>query len=255
MMLLAAFVFGAIIGSFLNVCIARIPAEESILRPASHCPRCGSPIRPWDNIPIFSYVVLLRGHCRDCQSPIAARYPLVEALTGGLFVLVVYRFGISPIVIAYLAFVAALVVVSFIDLDHQIIPDAISLPGTLVGLLLARLGYGVSLTESFDGALLGGGLLYAVAAGYEWLKGREGMGGGDIKLMAMVGSFLGWKAVLVTLIVGSLFGAIVGVAMILGRGADSNVPIPFGPFLAVGALVALLYGNQLLGWYFHLMLA
>jgi leader peptidase (prepilin peptidase)/N-methyltransferase len=207
----------------------------------------------YDNIPLVSYLVL-GGRCRDCEQVISLRYPMIEALTGVLFALLVYQFDWTPIVVAYATFVAALVVVSFIDLDHQIIPDSISLPGIVIGLLLALAGYGPPFVDSLAGVLLGGGLLWAVAAGYEWLRGQEGMGGGDIKLLAMIGAFLGWRAVLVTLIVGSLTGAIVGSANIALRRSGAGEPIPFGPFLAIGALVALFVGEPLIDWYLGLTL-
>jgi leader peptidase (prepilin peptidase)/N-methyltransferase len=243
-----AFVFGAIIGSFLNVCIWRLPRDESIVHPGSHCPQCGAPVRPVDNIPLLSYA-LLRGRCRQCATPISFRYPLVEILMGLLIVVLLHRFGVSPAFVAYTVFTAALVVVSFIDLDHQIIPDVISLPGIAVGLACSLLGIGPSILDSAAGALLGGGLLLAVAVGYHALTKREGMGGGDIKLLAMIGAFLGWRAVLVTLVLGSLSGALVGMALIVGRGAGTRVPIPFGPFLALGAICALLFGDSLIEWY------
>ncbi len=248
---LLAFLFGAIIGSFLNVCIFRLPAGQSIVAPASRCPACGTPLRPRDNIPILSYL-LLRGRCRACHNPISARYPAVEALTGLLFVLLLYRIGPLPVIAVYASFVAALIVVSFIDLDHQIIPDVISLPGIVIGLVLSAIGYGPGLFDSAVGILVGGGLLYAVAVGYHALTGREGMGGGDIKLLAMIGAFLGWKNALVTLVLGSLGGALIGILLILLRGGDSKVPIPFGPFLAIGAVCALLFGDPLLQWYLNL---
>ncbi|MBI3785335.1 MAG: prepilin peptidase [Deltaproteobacteria bacterium] len=254
MILLISFVFGAAVGSFLNVCIARIPSGESIVRPPSRCPKCGAGIRVYDNVPLFGYL-FLRGRCRDCKEPISLRYPLIEALTGFLFALLVYRFELSPPIIAYAAFVSALIVVSFIDLDHQIIPDGISLPGIVVGLLFALSGYGPGFVDSLLGVLLGGGTLWAVAAGYEWLRGQEGMGGGDIKLLAMIGAFLGWRAVLVTLIVGSLTGAILGSLRILIQRTQAGVPIPFGPFLAIGALIALFAGEQLIDWYLGLAFA
>jgi leader peptidase (prepilin peptidase)/N-methyltransferase len=248
---LLAFTFGAVIGSFLNVCIFRLPAGQSIVSPASRCPACGTPVRSHDNVPILSYM-LLHGRCRDCRSPISLRYPAVEALTGFMFVLLLYRIGPLPILAVDAAFVAALIVLSFIDLDHQIIPDVISLPGIAIGLLLSTLGYGPALVDSALGVLVGGGLLYAVAIGYHALTGREGMGGGDIKLLAMIGAFLGWKNVLLTLVLGSLSGALVGIGLILVRGDDRKVPIPFGPFLAVGALCALLFGDPLIHWYLNL---
>jgi len=253
MLYFLGFVFGTILGSFLNVCIGRIPAGESIVFPPSHCPRCGAGVAPRDNIPLLSYV-LLRGRCRSCGRAISVRYPAVEALTGVMLVLLLYRFGLSSQVGVYAVFVAALIIVSFIDLDHQIIPDVISLPGIVLGLLAAAVGQGPPLLDSAIGVLVGGGSLYAVAAGYHALTGREGMGGGDIKLLAMIGAFLGWQAVFVTLILGSFAGSIVGVALILLSGKDRRVPIPFGPFLACGAVCALTFGDELIRWYLHLAL-
>lgn len=247
----AAFVLGAMTGSFLNVCIARLPVGQSIVSPPSACPRCGARIRPWDNIPLLSFL-WLRGRCRACGQPIAWRYPLVEALTGVLFAANVYAFGVEPWTVVACLFCAALVVVSFIDLDHQIIPDVISLPGTLLGLLLALPGWGPTFLDRLLGALLGGGLLWAVAVFYEWAREQEGMGGGDIKLLAMIGAFLGWRGVLVTLLVGSLSGVCVGGLRILLRRVEAGLPIPFGPFLSLGALVALYWGEALIGWYVEL---
>src|ERR1043166_911485 len=241
---LVAFALGAIIGSFLNVCIRRVPAGQSIAYPPSHCPRCGAPIRSWDNIPLLSYL-LLRGRCRACGAGIALRYPIVEALTAVRFVRLFHRFGFSPAFGVYAVFVAALIVVSVIDLDHQIIPDVISLPGIVVGVACSALGTEAGIVDSLIGVLLGGGILYAVAVGYHAVTGREGMGGGDIKLLAMIGAFLGWRGVLVTLVIGSLTGAVSGLTLIITRGADSRVPIPFGPFLALGAVCALFFGDAL----------
>ena len=254
MLFVLAFCLGAVVGSFLNVCIWRLPAGESIVYPASHCPRCHVPILIRDNVPIFSYL-FLRGRCRNCQTPISVRYPLVELLTGGMFVLLLYRFDLSPIFAASAVFVSALIAISFIDLDHQIIPDVISLPGIVVGLLLAVFGFGPPILDAVLGVLLGGGLLYGVAVGYHLLTGREGMGGGDIKLLAMIGAFLGWSGVLVTLVLGSFTGAVLGIGLILARGADTRLPIPFGPFLAFGALCALFFGDPLIHWYMHLAFA
>jgi len=246
-----AFAFGAVVGSFLNVCIWRVPIGKSIVYPGSHCPRCGNPVRARDNIPILGYL-LLRGRCRDCGAAIGIRYPIVEILTGVLVALLLYRFGLSWEFAVNAVFVAALITISGIDLDHQIIPDVISLPGIVVGLLVSLAGVGPSILDSAIGVLLGGGLLYGVAVGYQALTGREGMGGGDIKLLAMIGAFLGWRGVLVTLILGSLSGAVVGIVMILGRGADTRVAIPFGPFLAAGAIAALFCGDALINWYLDL---
>lgn len=246
-----AFVVGIVIGSFLNVCIARLPAGASVIHPPSHCPRCKKDIAPYDNIPLLSYLVL-RGRCRNCGLGIAWRYPAVEALTGALFVAVVAWLGIDWWTAIALLFVSALVVVTFIDLDHQIIPDEISLPGIVIGFLVSFAGIGPAPLDSLLGILLGGGTLWLVAAGYERLRGIEGMGGGDIKLLAMIGAFLGWRAVLVTVMVGSLTGALVGGARVAFGRAGSEVPIPFGPFLALGALVALLFGEALIDWYLNL---
>jgi len=251
MLLLFAFIAGAAIGSFLNVCIWRLPRGESIIRPASHCAVCNSPIRIGDNIPLLSYAVL-RGRCRSCGAHVSLRYPTVELLAGALFVLLVHHCGLTPTFVAYAVFASALVVIVFIDIDYQIIPDVISLPGIPIGVAASALGATVPVLDSLAGIALGGGLLYLIAWGYYALTKREGMGGGDIKLLAMIGAFIGWRGVLVTLVLGSFSGAIVGMSMILVRGADSKLPIPFGPFLALGALSALFFGEELTQWYLEL---
>ncbi|HVN85638.1 MAG TPA: A24 family peptidase [Candidatus Binatia bacterium] len=246
-----AFIFGAIVGSFLNVCIHRIPSGESIVSPPSRCPQCGMHIRPIDNIPLMSYL-LLRGRCRQCQVRISPRYPFVEALSGLAGVAAVWRFDdVIGAVIAF-AFVAALIVVTFIDLDHQIIPDAISIPGIAIGLALSSVRNEPGFRSALIGALLGYGVLYAVATGYYWLRKEEGMGGGDLKLLAMIGAFLGWKAVPVTLLLGSLSGSVVGLTLSAVYGRDTRIPIPFGPFLAAGAVCALFFGDALIDWYLGL---
>lgn len=243
------FIFGAVIGSFLNVCIYRIPAGVSIVKPASRCPYCQAAIRWYQNIPILSYLVL-RGRCSSCGHSISIRYPLVEALTGLLFVLIFHVFGFMWATPVYWLLAAALVVVTFIDLDHQIIPDVISLPGIAVGFLLSFLLPFVSWSDSLFGILLGGGSLYLVAKVYYWLTRVEGMGGGDVKLLAMIGAFMGWKAILPTIFIGSLVGSVIGVSVMLYRKAGSRLAIPFGPFLALGAVIYLLYGPALIQWYF-----
>lgn len=248
MLYLLAFLIGATIGSFLNVCIWRLPLSESIVYPPSHCPTCGIPIRVRDNIPLVSYL-LLRGRCHACDARISLRYPAVELLTGVAAMVLLYHFGLSPALAVYGLFSAALIVITFIDIDHQIIPDVISLPGVALGLIFSVLGFGLPVLDSAIGAAVGGGLLYLVAVGYHAWTGREGMGGGDIKLLAMIGAFLGWRGVLVTLILGSFSGAGIGIALILARGADTRLPIPFGPFLALGAVCALFFGDALIQWY------
>ncbi len=251
MLFLLAFLFGAAVGSFLNVCIWRLPLGESIVFPASHCPACGTTIRRRDNIPMLGYL-LLRGRCHACDARISLRYPTVELLTGCTAMVLLYHFGLSPTLAVYGLFAGALIVITFIDIDHQIIPDVISLPGVVVGIVFSAIGCGVPLVDSLIGSALGGGLLYLVAVGYHAWTGREGMGGGDIKLLAMIGAFLGWRGVLVTLILGSFSGALIGIALIFARGADSRLPIPFGPFLALGAACALFFGDALIRWYLQI---
>ena len=251
MLYLLAFLFGAIIGSFLNVCIWRLPLGESVVYPPSHCPACGSRIRARDNIPMLGYL-LLRGRCYSCGTRISLRYPAVEVLSGLAAMVLLLHFGLSAPLASYGLFVGALIVITFIDIDHQIIPDVISLPGIPLGLLFSALGYGVPLLDSAVGVVLGGGILYLVAIGYHTWTGREGMGGGDIKLLAMIGAFLGWRGVLVTLLLGSFTGAIIGIVLIVARGSDSRLPIPFGPFLALGAVCALFFGDALIRWYLQI---
>jgi leader peptidase (prepilin peptidase)/N-methyltransferase len=249
---LVVFVLGACVGSFLNVCIHRLPHGQSVIRPPSRCPACRTPIRAADNIPVVSYL-LLRGRCRACRAPIAGRYPIIELATALTALATFAAYGWSLSLAVSFAFLCALIVVSVIDLDHQIIPDAISLPGILIGFLLSLLPGAPSPVESLAGLLLGGGILWGVAEGYYRLTGREGMGGGDVKLLAMIGAFLGWRAIPVTLMIGSLVGSLVGAALILLRGRDARNPIPFGPFLAAGAACAVFFGDALIAWYLGLI--
>ena len=243
------FALGAVIGSFLNVCIARLPAGESIVAPRSRCPRCATAIAWYDNVPILSYLVL-GARCRTCQAPISAIYPAVEVLTGALAVALWLRLGPTPAFAGYLVFAAALVTITFIDLDHQIIPDVISLPGIAVGLAVAFVSPLVTPTDALLGVLAGGGSLLAIAWTYQLIRKHEGMGLGDVKLLAMIGAFLGWQSIFVTVMVASLVGSIIGVALMLYQRADSKLAIPFGPFLACGALVHLFFGDRILAYYF-----
>jgi leader peptidase (prepilin peptidase)/N-methyltransferase len=243
-----AFWVGAIVGSFLNVCIYRIPAGESVVSPPSHCPKCSNKIRWYQNIPILSYL-FLSGRCGFCRTRIPFRYVLVEALTGVLFVVNYVHFGLSFATPIYWLFTAALVVITFIDLDHQIIPDVISLPGIVVGFLCSFVIPWLTWLDSLLGILLGGGLLFAIAWLYEVLLKREGMGGGDIKLLAMIGAFLGWKAVFPVIFFASLAGTLIGVPLMLIKGKDARFALPFGPFLAGAALVFLFWGQAIVGWY------
>jgi leader peptidase (prepilin peptidase)/N-methyltransferase len=248
MTILFAFLFGTTVGSFLNVCIHRLPKEESIVTPRSHCPACLTTIRAVDNIPLLSFA-LLRGRCRACGNPISWRYPLVEALTGLLFALTVAQFGVTLQTAFLLAFLSALVVMSFIDLDHQIIPNAITLPGIPLGLLAGLLLGEPPLLDRVIGALVGAGFLYLVLFYGGALYGQDAMGEGDLNLIAMVGAFLGWKAVAVTILLGCLFGSVVGLLLMAIRRVGRRQHIPFGPFLSAGAIVALFWGDRLIAWY------
>ncbi len=248
LILIVPFVFGAAVGSFLNVCIHRIPLGLSIVSPASRCPACARPIRYCDNIPIASYM-MLRGRCASCGSPISLIYPFIEILTGLFAASLFARYGLSADFFVYFAFVSALIAVTFIDLKHQIIPDVISIPGAVAGLALSFFVPSMKALNSLLGIILGAGVLFAVAQAYYLFAGKAGMGGGDIKLLGMIGGFLGWKGVIVTLLIGSFSGAIIGSAFMFIFRKDAKYPIPFGPFLAAGALVYLYFGKALIGWY------
>jgi len=248
---IVSIIFGGMIGSFLNVCICRLPKEESIVWPGSHCPHCQKPIKFYDNIPVLSYF-LLRGKCRDCKGSISIQYPLVEGITALSSLLLVMRFGPSLSFLFYFVFIAALTVVTVIDLYHQIIPDVISLPGIGVGLLASLLIPEISFWNSLIGVVLGGGSLFLVATLYQWLFKREGMGGGDVKLLAMIGAFLGWKAVILTILLSSLIGSITGILIMVLKGKDFKYAMPFGPFLSLGAVISLFYGESLIRWYLYL---
>lgn len=258
-LLAGAFVFGSVIGSFLNVCIYRIPAGESVVSPRSRCPLCLTTIRWYHNLPVLSWIVL-RGRCAYCHAPFSVRYPLVEALTGLLFALFLYRFGFHPATPVAWLLVALLVTISLIDLDHQIIPDIISLPGILIGFLCSFALPWVSWQSSLLGILLGGGVLLAIALGYEWLAKQEGMGLGDVKLLAMLGAFLGAPAVLPIIFLASIMGTLVGIPLTLIKHAGRKLALPFGPFLAAAALLYLFfisrvdpiarwYGEALIYWW------
>jgi leader peptidase (prepilin peptidase)/N-methyltransferase len=234
---------GATIGSFLNVVIARLPRGESLLRPRSRCPACGAPVAWFDNIPLASFV-WLRGRCRRCRAPISWQYPIVEALTAGLFALAAWRVGPGPELVAAWVVLAALMAVTAIDLEHQIIPDAITVPGIGLGFLASFLNPALTWGASLLGIALGGGLFLVVILG-----SRGGMGGGDMKLAAMLGAFLGYKLALLAIFSGVILGGLVaGVLMAAGLRGRKD-PIPFGPFLAVGGTLALFAGEEILAWY------
>jgi len=248
MITIIAIIFGAMIGSFLNVCIHRLPKEESIVSPRSHCPYCNTPIKFYDNIPILSFI-LLGAKCRHCKKPISIQYPIVEGLTAFSSFLIILKFGVSISYLFYFFFVCSLITITVIDLYHQIIPDVISLPGIGIGILASILTPYLSFYESLIGIICGGGSLFLVATLYQWLFKREGMGGGDVKLLAMIGAFLGWKSVFITIILSSLIGSIAGVILIALKGKDFKYAIPFGPFLSIGAAISLFYQNEIIYWY------
>ncbi|MEJ2724174.1 MAG: prepilin peptidase [Deltaproteobacteria bacterium] len=250
--LIFAILFGLCLGSFLNVCVYRIPLRKSIVYPPSSCPQCDEKIRFYDNIPLISYI-LLRGKCRKCGSAIPLHYPVVEALTALLSTALFMRVGLSAQYFLFLLFAASLVTITFIDLHHKIIPDVISLPGILAGLGISFLKLTpVSWLESLIGILAGGGFLYLVAVLFEWLTAREGMGGGDVKLLAMIGAWMGWTALPFIVLISSVTGTLIGGASLLMARKGVRTRIPFGPFLALGALIYFFFGSELVSWFYRI---
>ncbi len=240
------FSLGACIGSFLNVVILRLPLrDESIIFPASHCPVCKKTIHWFDNIPLLSYFLFLRGRCRACGTHISMQYPLVELCMGLLSLALLKKFGLSYEFVFYFVFAAALLAVIFIDLQHQIIPDVISLPGIVIGFVGAFFNSTLSWQQSGLGILLGGGILYAIAFGYFLLTKREGMGGGDIKLLGMIGAFLGWQSLLFVLFASSVIGSIVGIGAMINQKKGGKTRIPYGPFLSIAALFFLFFQERI----------
>jgi leader peptidase (prepilin peptidase) / N-methyltransferase len=254
---LTVFVFGAIVGSFLNVCIVRLPKDESVVYPPSHCPHCDVAIAFYDNVPLISYVAL-GGHCRFCGARISPRYFIVELLMGSLALALYTQFDLSLAFFVSFVFVAALIVISFIDLDVRIVPDVISLPGIVAGLVFSLVGRYI-INDPFElvpspvsallGVLIGGGFLLLLAWAYEAFTGVEGMGGGDIKLLAMIGAFLGWPSIPVTLFFSSLGGSVIGLTAMLIKGVGRRYALPFAPFLCLGALLYLFFGKELVEVY------
>ncbi len=263
------FAFGLIIGSFLNVCIVRIPGGKSIVLPPSACPMCGTAIRPYDNIPVVSYL-LLRGKCRGCKTRISPMYPVVELLTGLLFFACYRAFGLSVETLKWCTFSAIMIVLVFTDLRERILPDVVNFVGFGLGLLfsiftppsdgtarwLARFVFPslhsmvlISLLDALLGAVVGGGLLWVVMEAYFRIRHREGMGVGDVKMMMMAGAFLGIKRTLLTIFAGSLLGSVLGIAFILARGKKSDYELPFGTFLAMAALLVMFFGTPVVHWY------
>ncbi|HZP33080.1 MAG TPA: prepilin peptidase [Candidatus Acidoferrales bacterium] len=263
------FIFGLIIGSFLNVCILRIPAAESIVLPSSHCPKCGAAIKPYDNIPVVSWFVLA-GRCRKCKARISPMYPMVELATGLLFVACYFAFGFSAEAVKWAVFAALLVVLTVTDLRERILPDKVNFVGLGLGLLLSLFTQPTDGTAtwlanhffaypppepalSFADALIGAGaasgLLWLVAEGYFRARGREGMGLGDVKMMAMAGAFLGLQRALLTILLGSLLGSVIGAVVISVGRKGRDFELPFGTFLGAGAILVVFFGSAAIGWY------
>lgn len=257
----AAFAFGAIVGSFLNVVIHRYPREESVVFPPSRCPKCGARIKPWDNVPVVAWL-WLGGRCRACREPISLRYPLVE-LANGLFWLAVYlRTGPTVTFLLVSSLVSMTIVLIFIDLEIQILPDVIDLPGIAIGVLAAGLNMtaGTSglllaptLADSLGGAVAGAGILLAIALSYKLVRKVEGMGLGDVKMMAMIGATVGWQPLFALLLLASVTGAGAGLLLALRSAAGMRVAVPFGVFLGLAFLVILFFGQTILGWYWGLL--
>ena len=238
---------GLIVGSFLNVCIYRLPRKQSVNWPGSRCTSCERPLSWYENVPVISWVVL-RGRCRTCGEGISAIYPLVELITAGLFVAGYLIYGWTPLLAVRLAFACAMVVLFAIDLRHHLLPNVITVPGIVIGFALS-LFLPPGWKSALIGLLAGGGVLFAIAEGYYRLRGIEGLGMGDVKMLSMIGAFLGWKLMLVTLVLGSFAGSIIGLGVIaLGRGG-MKAALPFGTFLAVGALTAAVVGDPIVEWY------
>lgn len=238
---------GLVVGSFLNVCIHRLPRGESLVWPGSRCPSCGAAIRWYDNVPVVGYL-LLAGRCRSCHAPIALRYPIVELATMGVFVTHFWTIGWEPLLVVRIAFGCALIVLFAIDLEHQILPNAVTLPGLVVG-LAASLWLPPGWRSAWLGAVIGGGSLWLLFEIWLRLRGVEALGMGDVKMLAMVGAFLGWQQVIATLVLSSCMGSVVGVALIAAGRGSLGSKLPYGTFIALGAMASSLVGEPLVQWY------
>lgn len=245
-----ACLFGLALGSFLNVCAYRIPLQKSIVYPPSSCPHCGERIAIYDNIPLISYLLLL-GRCRHCRKPISPRYPLVEATTAVLSLALFFKLGPSLDYVFFLLFGASLLVIALIDLQYKIIPDRISLPGIVVGFAFSLLPSSpLSWSDSLIGIVAGGGFLLLVGVAYEKLTGREGMGMGDVKMLAMIGAWMGWRSLLFIILLSSLAGSLIGGAALVLSRRGVKARIPFGPFLSLGTFIFLFFGERITRWFF-----
>ena len=244
------FILGLIVGSFCNVCIYRIPKNESIIYPASHCPKCRTTIKPVDNIPLLSYI-LLKGRCRNCGSKISIQYPVVELLTGIIYLIIYLIYGLSIQSLVYIILSSALIIIAFIDLNEQIVPDVISLPGIGVGLILSFFVPYLSFINSALGVVVGGGIILIIALVGSMIFKKEAMGGGDVKLAAMIGAFLGWRYTIISLFLGFFLGALAGIFLVLSKIKSKEDMVPFGPFIALGSLITLLWGEKIIAWYWY----
>jgi leader peptidase (prepilin peptidase)/N-methyltransferase len=245
--LIAAGAIGAVVGSFLNVCIYRLPIGRSVVWPASACPQCARALSWYENIPIVSFL-FLGGRCRSCRAAIAWRYPLVEALTSGMFVFLFWSLGPGLLLASRLVFGSALIVLFAIDLEHHLLPNAITLPGIGVGFafsLFTEPGW----VSSIIGIVVGGGALWGVAEAYYRIRHEDGLGMGDVKMLAMVGAFVGWQLMLLTLVLASVAGSLIGLGLIATRRGTMKYALPFGTFLALGAGAAMTVGPRILSWY------
>lgn len=272
-----AVIFGLMVGSFLNVVIHRVPkmmqntwqreccdlleienpasdkqpATYNLLKPDSHCPKCKTPIKPWHNVPIISYL-LLKGRCSQCSEPISIRYPTIELVTGVLSGFIAFQFGFTEQALAALLLTWALIALTMIDVDHQLLPDSITLPLLWLGILINSQGLFTDLNSAVYGAIAGYMVLWSVFWLFKLLTGKEGMGYGDFKLLAALGAWMGWQALPLVIILSSLVGAVIGIAGILIMGRDKNVPIPFGPYLAIAGWIAFLWGDVITQTYFQI---
>ena len=242
------FILGLIVGSFSNVCIYRIPRNESIIYPTSHCPKCRSKIKPVDNIPLLSYI-LLKGRCRNCKSKISIQYPIVELLTGLTYLIIYLIYGLSVQTLIYIILSSALIIIAFIDLNEQIVPDIISLPGIVIGFILSFLVPYISFVNSALGVFVGGGIILVIGLAGSLIFKKEAMGGGDVKLAAMIGAFLGWRYIIISLFLGFFLGALAGIVLILSKIKSREDTVPFGPFIVLGSLITLFWGDKIISWY------
>ena len=243
--------FGGVIGSFLNVCIHRLPRQQSVVWPPSQCPKCGHQLTWYKNVPVVSYLAL-RGRCKNCRAPISPRYPIVEAITAVMFAIAIWYYGPGVLLAQRLLLGCVLIVLFAIDLEHHLLPNAVTLPGIAVGFAFSfftQPGWVASLA----GIVAGGGILFAIAEAYYRIRHEEGLGMGDVKMLAMVGAFLGWKLTIVTLMMASFSGSIVGALLIVSRRGGMKYALPFGTFLAIGAAAAATVGPGLIDWYLGIL--